>query len=80
MSSSEQTNYFNILKRYERKFEQKELEDYKMLFKRHKDEEELDKLSLSRLQKLFEKYHLEREKKNYDHLFNKPQDDADNQT
>ena len=72
MSQREQKKYFETLKRYERKFESKEREDYKMLLKRHKDDEDLDKLCMGRLQKLFEKYHLNREKKNYDHLFNLP--------
>jgi hypothetical protein len=72
MASKEQRNYFDILKRYERKFESKELDDYKMLVKRHKDDEDLDKLSMQRLQKLFEKYHVNRDKKNYDGFFTKP--------
>jgi hypothetical protein len=72
MASREQRNYFDILKRYERKFESKELDDYKMLVKRHKDDEDLDKLSMQRLQKLFEKYHVNRDKKNYDSFFTKP--------
>ena len=80
MGIREQRNYFDTLKKYERKFDKKELDDYKMLLKRHKDEEELDKLSLERLQKLMEKYHLNRERKNYDHLFNKPQEDSGNQS
>lgn len=74
MASKEQRNYIDILKRYERKFESKELDDYKMLLKRHKDDEDLDKLSMQRLHKLYEKYHLNREKKNYDNFFNKPAD------
>ena len=78
MSQREQKKYFETLKRYERKFESKEREDYKMLLKRHKDDEDLDKLSMGRLQKLFEKYHLNREKKNYDHLFNLPPDSGEN--
>ena len=80
MSSREQKNYLEILKRYERKFDKNELNDYKMLLKRHKDEEELDRLSLDRLHNLVEKYHLSRERKNYDHFFNKPQTDSDNQS
>jgi len=74
MASREQRNYFDILKRYERKFELKELDDYKMLVKRHKDDEDLDKLSMQRLQKLFEKYHVNRDKKNYDSFFTKSSD------
>lgn len=78
MSQREQKKYFETLKRYERKFESKELDDYKMLLKRHKDDEDLDKLSMGRLQKLFEKYHVNREKKNYDNLFNLPADNKEN--
>jgi hypothetical protein len=77
MATKEQRNYFDILKRYERKFESKELDDYKMLVKRHKDDEDLDKLSMQRLQKLYEKYHVNRDKKNYNNFFTKP---ADNET
>lgn len=78
MSQREQKKYFETLKRYERKFEPKELEDYKMLLKRHKDDEDLDRLSMGRLQKLIEKYHQNRTKKNYDHLFKKPDSDGEN--
>jgi len=69
MSYSKQIKYFDALKRYQSKFEPKELEDFKMLLKRHKDDEDLDKLSFERLSKLHEKYHLNRPKPNYDHLF-----------
>jgi hypothetical protein len=72
MASREQRNYFDILKRYEKKFESKELDDYKMLLKRHKDDEDLDKLSMQRLARLHEKYHLSRERKNYDQFFSTP--------
>ncbi len=72
MSSREQRNYFEILKRYERKFDANELSDYKMLIKRHKDDEDLDKISMQKLKKLHEKYHINREKKNYDQFFNPP--------
>ena len=72
MSLREQKRYFEILKKYERKFEREELEGYKMLVKRDKDDEDLDKLSMQRLIKLYEKYHVNREKKNLDFLFNKP--------
>jgi hypothetical protein len=72
MSSREQKDYFAILKRYERNFNDRELNDYKMLIKRHKDDEDLDKLSMQRLKNLHEKYHINREKKNYDQFFNLP--------
>ncbi len=81
MGIREQRRYFEILKRYERKFESKELEDYRMLVKRNKDDEDLDKFSMERLISLYEKYHVNREKKSLDILFKKPSDDqSDNQT
>ena len=78
MSRKEQITYFEILKRYERKFEPAELESYKMLVKRHKDDEDLDKLSMEKLKSLHQKYHVNREKKNYDYLFKKPEENLDN--
>ena len=72
MSSREQKDYFAVLKRYERRFNDQELGDYKMLVKRHKDDEDLDRLSMQRLKNLYEKYHINREKKNYDQFFNQP--------
>lgn len=78
MSQREQNKFFETLKRYERKFESKELEDYKMLLKRHKDDEDLDKLSMERLKNLYNKYYMNREKKNYDNLFNLPSENKEN--
>ncbi|MCX7874683.1 MAG: hypothetical protein N2321_00805 [Melioribacteraceae bacterium] len=75
MRIKEQKTYLETLKKYERKFESKELDLYKMLLKRHKDDEELDKLSMEKLKNLYTKYHLNREKKNYDHLFKKIDED-----
>lgn len=75
MQYRDQQKYFDILKRYEKKFDSRELHDYKMFLKRHKDEEDLDRLSLKKLKGLYEKYYLNREKKNYDHLFKKPDEE-----
>ena len=71
MSFREQKKYFEALQRYERKFDAKEREDFKMLLKRHKDDEDLDKLSLERLKRLYEKYHINREKPDLNALFKK---------
>lgn len=71
MSFRDQKTFIEELKRYENKMESKELEDYKMFVKRHKDEEDFDTVSMARLKSLYEKYHLNREKKNYDHFFKK---------
>jgi hypothetical protein len=79
MSIKEQKKYFEILKRYERKFDSKEMEVYKMLVKRHKDDEDLDKLSMEKLNSLYVKYHVNREKRDYDYLFNKTEENSTNQ-
>ncbi|HEX2866149.1 MAG TPA: hypothetical protein VHO03_03860 [Ignavibacteriales bacterium] len=70
----DQKKYFEILRRYERKFEPREAEDYKMLLIRHKDDEDLDKQSLERLKELYQKYYVNRERKNYDDFFKKPEE------
>ena len=80
MSSREQRDYFSILKRYERQFESDELNDYKMLVKRHKDDEDLDKLSMQRLKKLYDKYHVNRVRENFDQFFKTPQTDSEDQS
>ncbi len=78
MSRREQKTYFEILKRYERKFEPLEMEMYKILVMRNKDDEDLDKLAMEKLKSLYVKYYVNREKKNYDHLFNKPEENSEN--
>lgn len=74
MSYRDQKKYFEKLKRYERHFEAKEKQDYKMLLKRHKDDEDLDRLSLERLKVLYEKYYVQREKRSFDDIFKKKDD------
>ena len=73
MQYRKQKKYFDALKKYERKMENKESEKYKMLLKRHKDEEDLDKLSLAYLEGLYEKYYVNRDKRNFDDFFKKPE-------
>ena len=73
---SDQQKMLDALKRYKRKFERKELDDYTMFVKRIKDDEDLDKLSLARLKELYDKYHANRPKPNLDNLFKKT--DSDN--
>lgn len=71
MSLREQNKYFEALRRFERKLEKKDSEDYKMLLSRHKDDEDLDNLSMNRLRELYTKYYLDRTKRNYDSFFKK---------
>ncbi|MCU7495331.1 MAG: hypothetical protein HF314_05665 [Ignavibacteria bacterium] len=70
----DQKKYFEVLRRYERKFEPREADDYKMMLIRHKDDEDLDKQSLERLKELYQKYYVNRERKNYDDFFKKPEE------
>lgn len=69
MTHREQTKYIETLKKYERKMEAKEAEIFKMFLKRHKDDEDLDKLSAEKLIELYNKYHVNREKKDPNLLF-----------
>ena len=45
MSFREQQKYIDILKKYESKFNPKEAEEFKMLLKMQKDDEDFDSLS-----------------------------------
>jgi len=72
MSFRDQKKYIETLKRYEKKMDKKELAEYKMFVKRHKDDEDFDTMSLKKLTDLYQKYYLNREKKNFDHIFKKP--------
>lgn len=69
MGIREQSKYLDALKRHERKLDSKESAFYKMALKRHKDDEELDRESLEGLKDLYEKYHVNRERKEFDDPF-----------
>lgn len=77
MTHREQTKYIDALKKYEKKMEPKEAEIFKMFLKRHRDDEDLDKLSAQKLVELYEKYYINREKKNLDIFFKNPEDTSD---
>jgi hypothetical protein len=47
MSFRDQQKYLDELRKYEKKFDRNELEEYKMYMKMHKDEEEFDSVSLN---------------------------------
>ena len=71
MRGSDQKKYIEILTRYEKKFTQDELKQFKMFVKRHKDDEDLDNISFSKLKYLYTKYYVNREKIDFDQLFKK---------
>jgi hypothetical protein len=70
MSFRDQQKYLDELRKYEKKFDRNELEEYKMYMKMHKDEEEFDSVSLQQLQELYEKYYEPVDKHKYDAYFN----------
>ncbi len=71
MSYRDQQKYLDELRKYEKKFDRKELDDYKMYLKMHKDEEEFDSVTLRRLEELYEKYYEPVDKHKYDAFFKK---------
>ena len=71
MSFRDQQKFLDALKKYENKFEKKELEDYKMFIKMQKDDEDFDSISFERLQELYSKYDKPIDKSKYDTYFKK---------
>ena len=71
MSYRDQQKYIDSLKKFERKFNSKEAEVFKMFLKRHKDEDEFDTVSMKRLKELFDKYNVPVDKSKYDTFFKK---------
>ena len=74
MSFREQQKYLDTLKKYERKFDRKEADDYKMFLKMHKDDEDFDSLSLKRLKEIYDKYNVPVDKSKYDSFFKKKEE------
>lgn len=69
MSRREQEKYLDYLKRCEKKFTPRELDEYKMFVKRHKDDEDFDSVSMRRLKELYNKYYVTPDKSKLDNLF-----------
>ena len=74
MSFREQQKYLEVLRKYERKFDRKEADDYKMFLKMHKDDEDFDSLSLKRLKEIYDKYNVPVDKSKYDSFFKKKEE------
>jgi transposase len=74
MSYHDQEKYLELLKRNERKLDKKELEEYKMFSKMHKDDEDFDSVSLKRLKELYDKYNVHVDTSMYDKYFKKQGD------
>jgi hypothetical protein len=71
MAFREQREMLETLRDFEHKMSRDELEDFQMYLKRHKDDEELDSLSMKRLSELYEKYYVNRPRKPFIDPFKK---------
>jgi hypothetical protein len=71
MSYRDQKKYLEALKRFESKFDRKELEEYKMFVKRQKDDEDFDSISMTRLKEMHDKYIKPVDASKYDQFFKK---------
>lgn len=71
MSYRDQIKYLEFLKKYERKFDKRETDDFKMFLKMHKDEEEFDSITMKKLKSLYDKYNIPVDRSKYDSFFKK---------
>lgn len=71
MSYRDQAKYLDILKKFERKFDRKEAEDFKMFLKMQKDEEEFDSVTMKTLKSLYDKFNFPVDRSKFDALFKK---------
>jgi hypothetical protein len=71
MSFREQQKYIELLKKFERNFDRKESEDFKMFLKRQKDDEDFDSVTMKRLKEIYDKYNKPVDKSKYDSFFKK---------
>ena len=71
MSYRDQAKYLDFLKKFERKFDRKEVEDFKMFIKMQKDEEEFDSVTMKKLKSLYDKYNVPVDRSKYDGFFKK---------
>ena len=71
MRYNDQKKYFDALRLFEHKLTSDEKKEYKMFFKRHKADEDLDNVSFKKLEALYKKYYVSREKPDLNDLFKK---------
>jgi len=71
VSFRDQAKYLEFLKKFERKFDRKESEDFKMFLKMHKDEEDFDSINMNKLKSLYDKYNTPVDRSKYDAFFKK---------
>lgn len=71
MSYRDQAKYLDFLRKFERKFDRKETEDFKMFLKMQKDEEEFDSVTMTKLKSLYDKFNVPVDRTKYDTFFKK---------
>jgi len=71
MSYRDQAKYLDFLRKFERKFERKESEDFQIFLKMQKDEEEFDSVTMKRLKSLYDKFNVPIDRSKYDAFFKK---------
>jgi hypothetical protein len=71
MSYRDQAKYLEFLRKFERKLDRKEAEDFKMFLKMHKDEEEFDSITMKKLKSLYDKYNVPVDRSKFDAFFKK---------
>lgn len=75
-SQRDQRKYLDTLKKYERKFNRKEYDEFQIMLKRDKDEEEFDTVTMKRLKELYDKYYEPVDTSKYDKFFKKSADEG----
>jgi hypothetical protein len=71
MSLRDQKKYLDELKRHENKMTREELDAYKIMLKRHKDEEDFDSVTMKKLKGVYDKYYKPGDRSKLDDLFKK---------
>ncbi len=71
MSYREQKKLFEDLRSFEHKFSSADKDLYKSFLKRHKDDEDLDTISMRKLKEMYEKYYQNQPKRDLNSLFKK---------
>jgi hypothetical protein len=77
MAYRDQQKYLDFLRKFENKMDRNQLEDYKKLVKRQKDDEDFDTVSMKRLKELYNQFYSPVDKSKYDHFFKKSNESKD---
>jgi len=73
-SYRDQKKYLEGLKKYERNLTREEYDQFKLMIKRDKDDDEFDTVTMNRLKELHDKYNKPVDKSKYDKFFKKNSD------